>query len=57
MSRYYQNFNSLDFDYIAVDEAHHAVAPTLQKVIQYFNPQMLLGLTATDKRLDRKKFG
>ena len=54
MSRYYQNFNSLDFDYIAVDEAHHAVAPTLQKVIQYFNPQMLLGLTATDKRLDEK---
>ncbi|MDD4506700.1 MAG: DEAD/DEAH box helicase [Sulfurospirillaceae bacterium] len=54
MSRYYQNFNSLDFNYIAVDEAHHAVAPTLQKVIQYFNPQMLLGLTATDKRLDEK---
>ncbi|APW64427.1 hypothetical protein LPB137_00560 [Poseidonibacter parvus] len=54
MSRYYQKFNSLDFDYIAVDEAHHAVAPTLQKVIQYFNPQMLLGLTATDKRLDEK---
>jgi len=54
MSRYYQNFNSLDFDYVAIDEAHHAVAPTLQKVIQYFNPQMLLGLTATDKRLDEK---
>jgi superfamily II DNA or RNA helicase len=54
MSRYYQNFNSLDFDYLAVDEAHHAVAPTLQKVIQYFNPKMLLGLTATDKRLDEK---
>ncbi|MEA2016965.1 MAG: DEAD/DEAH box helicase [Campylobacterota bacterium] len=55
MSRYYQNFNSLDFNYIAVDEAHHAVAPTLQKVIQYFNSQMLLGLTATDKRPDEKK--
>ena len=54
MSRYYQNFNSLDFGYVAIDEAHHAVAPTLQKVVQYFNPQMLLGLTATDKRLDEK---
>lgn len=54
MSRYYQNFSSLDFDYIAIDEAHHAVAPTLQKVIQHFNPQMLLGLTATDKRIDEK---
>jgi hypothetical protein len=55
MSRYYQSFNSDDFDYVAVDEAHHAVAPTLQKVIQHFNPETLLGLTATDKRLDEKK--
>ncbi|SFP12474.1 DEAD/DEAH box helicase family protein [Hydrogenimonas thermophila] len=54
MSRYYQRFNSSDFDYIAIDEAHHAVAPTLQKVIQHFNPNTLLGLTATDKRLDEK---
>lgn len=54
MSRYYQNFDDVDFNYLAVDEAHHAVAPTLQKVIQHFNPQMLLGLTATDKRLDEK---
>ena len=55
ISRYYQHFLTNDFDYIAIDEAHHAVAPTLQKVIQHFNPQTLLGLTATDKRLDEKK--
>ena len=55
MSRYYQQFSIDDFNYIAIDEAHHAVAPTLQKVIQHFNPQTLLGLTATDKRLDEKK--
>lgn len=54
MSRYYQSFDTSDFDYVAIDEAHHAVAPTLQKVIQYFNPKILLGLTATDKRLDEK---
>lgn len=55
MSRYYQDFLTDAFYYIAVDEAHHAVAPTLQKVIQHFNPATLLGLTATDKRLDEKK--
>lgn len=55
MSRYYQDFLTDAFDYIAVDEAHHAVAPTLQKVIQHFNPSTLLGLTATDQRLDEKK--
>jgi len=55
LSRNYQKFQSDYFQYIAVDEAHHAVAPTLQKVIQHFNPDALLGLTATDKRLDEKK--
>jgi len=55
MSRYYQNFSSNEFNYVAIDEAHHAVAPTLQKVIQHFDPDTLLGLTATDKRLDEKK--
>jgi superfamily II DNA or RNA helicase len=43
------------YDYIVVDEAHHAVAPVLQKVIRYYYPKFLLGLTATDKRLDEKK--
>ena len=55
MSRYYQKFNSNKYDYIVIDEAHHAVAPTLQKVIQHFTPGTLLGLTATDIRLDEKK--
>ena len=55
MSRNYQTFDIDTFDYVAVDEAHHAVAPTLQKAIQHFNPDTLLGLTATDKRLDEKK--
>ncbi len=55
MSRYYQQFPSDYFEYIAIDEAHHAVAPTLEKVIQHFNPRSLIGLTATDQRLDDKK--
>lgn len=48
-------FDSEEFDYIGIDEAHHAVAPTLRKLIQRFNPQFLLGLTATDQRLDEVK--
>lgn len=43
------------YDYIVVDEAHHAVAPVLKKVINHFQPKFLLGLTATDKRLDKRK--
>ncbi len=55
MSRHYTRFDSRAFDYIAVDEAHHAVAPTVQKVIQSFSPKTLIGLTATDQRLDNRK--
>ncbi|HSL62825.1 MAG TPA: DEAD/DEAH box helicase family protein, partial [Desulfotignum sp.] len=55
MSRHYTRFDSRAFDYIAVDEAHHSVAPTVQKVIQSFNPRTLIGFTATDQRLDNRK--
>lgn len=43
------------FNYIVVDEAHHAVAPMLKRILQYFNPNFLLGLTATPDRLDKKR--
>ncbi len=55
MSRIYYQYSKNTFDYIVVDEAHHAVAPMLTKVIQHFVPQTLLGVTATDKRLDEKR--
>lgn len=55
MARRYQKFRQDHFQYVAVDEAHHSVAPTIKKVIQYFNPNTLLGLTATPERLDKKK--
>jgi len=46
---------SLDyFDYIVVDEAHHAPAQGLKRVLEHFKPKTLLGCTATDKRLDQK---
>jgi len=40
------------FDYIVIDEFHHAQASTYLKVINHFNPKFLLGLTATPERLD-----
>jgi len=58
-----QTFNSQAFaekttpefyDYIIVDEFHHAAAPTYQKLMSYYKPQILLGLTATPERMDGK---
>lgn len=45
-------FKDDDFDYIIIDEAHHASADTYQKVLAYFNPDFILGLTATPERAD-----
>ena len=42
------------FDYIVIDEAHHAAARTYQALIDYFEPKSLLGLTATPFRGDEK---
>ena len=39
------------FDYLIIDEAHHASADTYQKVLAYFKPQFTLGLTATPERM------
>lgn len=40
------------FDYIIVDEVHHAGADSYKKIIDYFTPKFLLGLTATPERTD-----
>lgn len=42
------------FDYIIVDEFHHEVSSNYKKIIDYFTPKFLLGLTATPERLDSK---
>lgn len=42
------------FDVVIVDEFHHASAASYQKVLGYFQPQELLGLTATPERTDGK---
>ena len=40
------------FDYIVVDEFHHAVNKQYEKIIEYFKPKFLVGLTATPERTD-----
>lgn len=40
------------YDYIIVDEFHHAVAKTYQPLLSYYRPSILLGLTATPERMD-----
>lgn len=53
--RNYTAVSSNEYSYIVIDEAHHAVAPMLKRVIQYFTPEFMVGLTATDQRPDKKK--
>lgn len=40
------------FNYIVIDEFHHAINEQYQRIVNYFNPQFLLGLTATPERMD-----
>jgi superfamily II DNA or RNA helicase/HKD family nuclease len=50
-----QRLEQLDpehFDVIVIDEFHHATADTYRRVIEYFRPTELLGLTATPERMD-----
>ena len=42
------------FDYIVIDEFHHAVNEQYRKIVDYFKPKFLLGLTATPERMDGK---
>lgn len=45
-------FDRRHFDYIIIDECHHATAETYKKIIEYFDPEFLLGITATPERMD-----
>ncbi len=58
-----QTFNAKDieeftakdyYDFIIVDEFHHAAAKTYKNILGYYNPKILLGLTATPERMDGK---
>lgn len=50
-----EEFTSSDFyDFIIVDEFHHAKAPSYKTLLEHYNPKILLGLTATPERMDGK---
>ncbi len=46
-------FAPVHFDYLVVDEFHHAAAGSYQRLLNYFTPRFLLGLTATPDRTDQ----
>ena len=49
-----ESYSKTAFDAIVIDEAHHSAANSYKKVMEYFTPQLWLGMTATpDKRDDR----
>ena len=48
----YTRFDRNHFDYIIVDEVHKAGALSYLKVINYFKPKFLLGMTASPERTD-----
>jgi superfamily II DNA or RNA helicase/HKD family nuclease len=43
------------YDFIIIDEFHHAAAPSYQQLLSYYQPKILLGLTATPERADGKR--
>ena len=52
-TRHLEAFGRDHFDYVVVDEFHHASARTYQQLLAHFNPRFLLGLTATPERTDQ----
>ncbi|MCG6202418.1 DEAD/DEAH box helicase family protein [Psychromonas antarctica] len=48
-----KQFQKEHFDYIVVDEFHHASAPVYKNLLDYFESSFLLGLTATPERTDQ----
>ncbi|MFJ6011807.1 DUF3427 domain-containing protein [Streptomyces sp. NPDC092952] len=51
-SRALDRLNPDHFDVIVIDEFHHGTSPTYRKILNHFEPQELLGLTATPERMD-----
>lgn len=54
LGRHLDSFKKDEFDYIIYDEVHHIVAETGKKIFEYFEPEFILGLTATPERMDNQ---
>ena len=51
-ARHLRTFDPTHFDYVVIDEFHHAAASSYRKLLAHFRPRFLLGLTATPDRMD-----
>ena len=52
-----QKFDDDYFDVIIIDEAHHAVSDSYQRILNYFHDAKILGVTATPDRGDMQNLG
>ncbi|MCA9716708.1 MAG: DEAD/DEAH box helicase family protein, partial [Myxococcales bacterium] len=52
-----KRLSASSFDYVVVDEVHHAAAPTYRRLLAHLEPKFLLGLTATPDRADQGDIG
>ncbi len=52
VAEHLDEFSPKEFAYLVIDEAHHAAAETYRRVLEYFRPAFVLGLTATSERAD-----
>lgn len=51
-NRLHNTFTPDHFDYVVIDEFHHAEAPSYDRLLKHIQPRILLGLTATPERGD-----
>ena len=49
-----ERFSKDEFDIICIDEAHHCITSSYQKILNYFNPRVTFGFTATPRRGDNQ---
>ncbi len=54
LASHLNEFSPNEFDYIVMDECHHAAASTYRKIMNYFKPGFMLGITATPERMDNQ---
>ena len=52
-----ERFSQDYFNTIIIDEAHHCVSGSYQRILQYFSEAKVLGVTATPDRGDMKNLG
>lgn len=52
--KFYEHTTPDFYDFIIVDEFHHAAADSYQRLLKHYEPDILVGLTATPERMDGK---